>query len=134
MVLYYKIQNRSKQSYERIEVNNIFNEKDIEKITFDDRWVRFAFGSQGKSKTKNLNLGITKFEKNKTSLIHKHDIDEALYILSGKGTVKVGDKSCKVRAGDFIYIPCGTDHTMITDCGSDLKIFFVFSGEITIEH
>jgi len=115
-------------------MNNIFNEKDIEKKIFDDRWVRFAFGSQGKSKTKNLNLGITKFKKNKTSLIHKHDIDEALYILSGKGTVKVGDKSHKVKAGDFIYVPCKTYHTMITDCGSDLKIFFVFSGEITIDH
>jgi len=115
-------------------MNNIFNEKDIEKKIFDDRWVRFAFGSQGKSKTKTLSLGITKFKKNKTSLTHRHDIDEALYILSGKGTVKIGDESHKVEAGDFVYVPCRTDHTMITDCGSDLKIFFIFSGEITIDH
>ena len=115
-------------------MNNIFNEKDIEKKIFDDRWVRFAFGSQGKSKTKTLSLGITKFKKNKTSLTHKHDIDEALYILSGKGTVKVGDRFLKVKTGDFIYIPLETDHTIMTDCGSDLKIFFVFSGEITIDH
>ncbi|HAJ95737.1 MAG TPA: hypothetical protein DCP02_05840 [Actinobacteria bacterium] len=115
-------------------MNNIFNEKDIEKKIFDDRWVRFAFGSQGKSKTKNLNLGITEFKKNKMSLTHKHDIDEALYILYGKGTVKIGNRSHKVKTGDFIYVPRGTDHTMITDCESDLKIFFIFSGEITIDH
>ena len=36
----------------------VFNEKDIEKKVFDDRWVRFAFGSQGKVNTENLNLGI----------------------------------------------------------------------------
>jgi quercetin dioxygenase-like cupin family protein len=112
----------------------VFNEKDIEKRVFDDRWVRFAFGPQGKVETENLNLGVTRFREGKTSLTHKHQVDEALYILSGKGTVKVGEESRKVAAGDFVYVPRDTGHTMITDCKSDLKIFFVFSGKIVIDH
>jgi quercetin dioxygenase-like cupin family protein len=112
----------------------VFNEKDIEKKVFDDRWVRFAFGSQGKVNTENLNLGVTKFKEGKTSLTHQHDVDEALYILSGRGTLKIGEDFIKVASGDFIYVPRHTDHTMITDLGSDLKIFFVFSGKIVIDH
>jgi len=115
-------------------MNNIFNEREVEKKIFDDRWVRFAFGPQGKLKTKTLNLGITEFKKDKISLTHKHDVDEALYILSGKGTIKINNSSHEVESGDFIHVPRGTDHTMITDRGTDLKIYFVFSGEITIEH
>jgi len=114
-------------------MDTIFNEKDIVKKVFDDRWVRFAFGSYGKVKTKNLNLGITKFDRDKTSLAHSHDVDEALYILSGKGTVKIGDEFHKVAQGDFIYVPRKNEHTIITDCGSDIKIFFIFSGEVIID-
>jgi len=115
-------------------MNNVFNEKDIGKKVFDDRWVKFAFGPQGKVDTENLNLGITLFKEGKTSLTHQHDVDEALFILSGRGTVKVGEELVKVASGDFIYVPCHTDHTMITDLGSDLKIFFIFSGKIVIDH
>ncbi len=115
-------------------MNNVFNEKDIGKKVFDDRWVKFAFGPQGKVDTENLNLGITLFKEGKTSLTHQHDVDEALFILSGRGTVKVGEELVKVASGDFIYVPCHTDHTMVTDLGSDLKIFFIFSGKIVIDH
>ena len=41
-----------------VQMDTIFNEKDIEKKVYDDRWVRFAFGPQGKVDTKNFNLGI----------------------------------------------------------------------------
>ena len=112
----------------------VFNEKDIEKKVFDDRWVRFAFGPQGKIKTRDLNLGVTRFKEGKISLTHKHDVDEALYILSGKGTIKVGKECRKVAAGDFIYVPKNTGHAVVTDCKSDLEIFFVFSGKIVIDH
>jgi len=112
----------------------VFNEKDIEKKVYDDRWVRFAFGPQGKIGAENLNLGITRFKQGKTSLTHQHVVDEALYVLSGKGTLIVGKESRKVAPGDFIYVPKKTDHTIISDCGCDLDIFFVFSGKIVVNY
>ena len=111
-----------------------FNEEDIIKKTFDDRWVRFAFGPQGKINTKNLNLGITEFAEGKVSQTHKHDVDEALFILSGIGEIKVKDDIYKVKENDFLNVPKGTEHTIITGDNSRLKIFFVFSDEIVIDH
>ena len=49
---------------------------------------KVCFRFPGKINTENLNLGITEFKEGKTSLTHQHDVDEALYILSGRGTVK----------------------------------------------
>ena len=115
-------------------MDTVFNEKILKKKIFDDRWVRFAFGSQGKIATEDLNLGITLFKEGKTSLTHQHDVNEALYILSGRGTIKIGKDLHEVAQGDFIYVPRHTDHTMITDRESDLKIFFVFAGKIVIDH
>ena len=109
-------------------MDQIFNEEDIRKKVFDDRWVKFAFGPGGIIKTENLNMGITEFSEGKTSLTHRHDVDEALYIITGKGSVRVGDGVHGIRAGDFIHIPRESDHTIITDRKSKLKIFFVFAG------
>jgi len=115
-------------------MKQIFNEEDIEKRIFDDRWVKFAFGPGGMIKTENLNMGITEFSKGKTSLAHSHDVDEALYIISGKGSAKINEVTHSIRAGDFIHIPRGSEHTMITDQKSKLKIFFVFSGTTKIDY
>ena len=111
-----------------------FNEKDITKKIFDDRWVRFAFGPQGKIGTKNLNLGITEFSEGKVSRAHTHNVDEALFILSGSGKVKINDVVYPVKENDFLNVPRETEHTIITDDNSRLKIFFVFSDEIVIDY
>ncbi len=115
-------------------MNHIFNEEDIKKKVFDDRWVKFAFGPEGLVKTENLNMGITEFRDGMTSLTHKHDVDEALYIITGKGSVKINEETHSIRAGDFIHVPKGSDHTLITDQKSKLKIFFVFSGTTKIDY
>ena len=115
-------------------MNQIFNEEDIKKKVFDDRWVKFAFGPGGMVKTEDLNMGITQFSEETTSLTHKHDVDEALYILSGKGSVRVGNKIYNIRAGDFIHVPRESDHTIITDAEYKLKIFFVFAGITRIDY
>lgn len=113
--------------------NNRFNEEEIVKKIFDDRWVRFAFGPQGKINTKDLNLGITEFGEGKISQTHSHDVDEALFILSGNGEIKINDEVLIVTENDFLHVPKGTDHTIITG-ESRLKIFFVFSSETVIDH
>ncbi len=115
-------------------MRQVFNEEDIKKKVFDDRWVKFAFGPGGMVKTENLNMGITEFDREKISLTHKHDVDEALYIISGKGSVKINEVTHNVSAGDFIYVPRENHHTMITNQKSKLKIFFVFSGTTKIDY
>ncbi|MCL4384981.1 MAG: cupin domain-containing protein [Cyanobacteria bacterium] len=111
-----------------------FNEKEIKKKIFEDRWVRFAFGTQGFINTKNLNLGIVEFEKNKTSLTHTHDVEESLYVLAGKGIIDVDGTIYNIRKGDFIYIPKDSEHTIITGNNSRIRILFIFGGEIKIDY
>jgi len=115
-------------------VKNIFNEKDIKKTIFEDRWVRFAFGAQGHIKNKDLNLGIVEFDKNIQSLAHEHNVDEALYVLKGSGSVQVGEDILKVKKGDFLFVPQKTNHKIITDSGEKLQIFFIFGREILIDY
>ena len=114
-------------------MEKIFNEKDIAKKIFDDRWVKFAFGSQGFIKTNKLNLGVVEFAKNTTAKTHKHNVEEALYVLSGSGKIKIENNIFNLKEKDFVYVPENTDHTIITSKDSKVKILFMFSDKIVIE-
>ena len=110
------------------------NEKEIKKKIFEDRWVKFAFGPQGIINTKNLDLGIVEFDKNKTSIAHTHDIEESLYVLAGKGIIDIGGTIYNIKKGDFAYIPKHSEHAIITGNNSRIRILFIFGGRIQIDY
>ena len=111
-----------------------FNENDIKKKVFKDRWARFAFGPQGVVSTESLNLGIVEFDKDNTSLSHSHEVEESLYVLAGKGIIEAGGINYNVKKGDFLYVPAKTEHHILTGNNSRIRIFFVFGGKINIEY
>jgi quercetin dioxygenase-like cupin family protein len=114
-------------------MDNFFNEDSIRKKIFDDRWVKFAFGPQGHMPTDDFNLGIVEFGEDKVSLSHTHDVSEALYVLEGKGKILLEKNEIPLKKGDFIYIPKGAEHTLVTG-SQKLRILFIFSGKIVIDY
>jgi uncharacterized cupin superfamily protein len=54
--------------------------------------------------------------------------EEAIYVLSGTGTVRIGDKRVAIRAGDWIAHPVGPDHPhqMIND-GTEPLVYLAIS-------
>ena len=54
--------------------------------------------------------------------------EEAVYVLSGTGTARIGDKRVPVRAGDWIAYPVGPDHAhqMIND-GAEPLVYLMLS-------
>ena len=59
---------------------------------------------------------------------HTHeDHEEVYYIITGKGTIKIGDEVTRFRDGDIIYIPEKTGHS-ITNDGEEMVEFLAFGG------
>jgi uncharacterized cupin superfamily protein len=48
--------------------------------------------------------------------------DEALFIVSGEGTLTVGEENTRVAAGDFVLLPSGAEHAhvLINDGDEDI--------------
>jgi uncharacterized cupin superfamily protein len=68
-------------------------------------------------------LGCSHFEipPGKTAFpYHYHSAtDEAVYVLEGTGTVRLGDAKVQIRAGDFVAMPAGPDAAhQVTNTGS----------------
>lgn len=56
-----------------------------------------------------------------------HANEEAIYVLEGKGTLRLGHKRVEVRPGDWIALPPGEDHAhqLLADRGDDLSYLCV---------
>lgn len=61
--------------------------------------------------------------------LHKHvKHSEHVYVLKGKGSMKLGDKVIQVKKGDFIMIPEGTPHSVKVK-GGTLQVLSIQAPE-----
>jgi uncharacterized cupin superfamily protein len=52
-------------------------------------------------------------------------IEEALFILDGEGTLRIGEEKVPVRAGDYVTLPAGPDHAHRLDNTSDAPLRYL---------
>lgn len=61
---------------------------------------------------------------------HKHEKhSEAIYILEGEGNMRLGEKEFMVKAGDYIFVPEGTVHSVKVTSGIPMKVLSVQAPE-----
>jgi mannose-6-phosphate isomerase-like protein (cupin superfamily) len=56
---------------------------------------------------------------------HHQQIEEVYYVLSGRGTMTVGDQQSEVGAGDAIYVPRGYWHTLENTGEEPIRLLLV---------
>ncbi|MSR78165.1 MAG: cupin domain-containing protein [Candidatus Omnitrophica bacterium] len=60
---------------------------------------------------------------------HTHPYGELYYINSGEALVTVGTKIVRLKAGDFMYVPANTVHTVKVEEGKPpVQILFIYRG------
>jgi len=62
-----------------------------------------------------------------TPLHIHHTSDEVLHVLSGEFTVRLAEKSHRISAGAWIFVPLGCVHGWRNSGGKDGRMFFVFT-------
>ncbi|HUK90804.1 MAG TPA: cupin domain-containing protein [Blastocatellia bacterium] len=56
---------------------------------------------------------------------HHNQIEEIYYIVDGAGTMTVGEESKPVKAGDSIYVPPGSIHSLSNTGTEPIKLLLV---------
>jgi len=83
-------------------------------------------------------LGCSHFEvpPGKTAFPHHFHcvLDEAIYVIEGEGTLRIGDERVAVRAGDYVSLPPGPDtaHQLINSGAGPLR-YLGISTATTVE-
>ncbi len=58
---------------------------------------------------------------------HKHDVEHCWYILSGKGSMRMGDKTYKIEPQMAVFTPAGVMHSINVDPGEDLTYVVIYA-------
>jgi uncharacterized cupin superfamily protein len=89
-----------------------------DRFEFERKWLTSCTGA------KKLGCSIYRVAPGKTAFpFHKHFTnEEAIFIISGTGTMRMDEEKVSVRSGDFIsMIPDGPSHQLINTGDSDLE-------------
>ena len=58
---------------------------------------------------------------------HQHDVEHYFYILSGTGTMHIGDESYALRPETAVFVPPHTMHQIVVDDGADLNYIVLYA-------
>lgn len=77
-------------------------------------------------------LGLTIVDPGFSSNLHQHDdAEEIFYVLTGEGSIKVGDEEERIGPGSCIFIPPKTAHQLINTGSGELKAVATISPPFT---
>lgn len=78
------------------------------------------------SPSRNLKMGHTIIYPTGKTTGHAHDdMEEVYYVLSGRGTMVVGDDEFPIQQGDAFYVPFGEYHVTYNTGNQPLTILWV---------
>lgn len=81
-----------------------------------------------------LGCSMVELDPGKTAWpFHYHQAnEEALYMLSGEATLRLGAQRLRVRGGDYVALPAGADHAhQLTNTGGEIVRYLVISTMVS---
>jgi mannose-6-phosphate isomerase-like protein (cupin superfamily) len=61
--------------------------------------------------------------------LHSHEQEHAMYILEGKGTIKIGEETFAITKNTAIFIPPRTPHTLFTQEKEPIAYLVLYSPQ-----
>ena len=72
------------------------------------------------------------FDPGYVAPMHTHPGEEVIYVIEGTLEYEIGGKKSRVKAGDVLFVPAGTPHTVTnigSDNGAELATYIVEKGK-----
>ncbi len=77
---------------------------------YDDRHSVDLVGTDAVPTTSGFNVGVAWYTAEEFGEPQVHDDQEAIYVISGEGELRVGDEVVTLTPGTAVYVPPGTAH------------------------
>ena len=105
-------------------------EQDIEGLQLPGRlWKKLIGPEEGNCR--NMILGVVSFPPGSDPGTHKHENEEEIiYVISGRGETKVGDKVLPLEPGVAVFTEPGIEHGVKTSGDKPLVLISVFSPPV----
>lgn len=86
------------------------NEADVAPRHFADRWSKDLVGTESLPTTSGFNLGRASYTATEFGEPQIHADQEAVYVISGEGEIKIGEEVIPLAPGTAFYVGPGVKH------------------------
>ncbi|OEU96063.1 cupin domain-containing protein [Streptomyces oceani] len=94
-------------------------ELEAERSVNDGAYLRFLH-------QRNMSAGLYALDKGTVDTQQPHQQDEMYVVMSGRGSLTVGDETTQVARGSVVYVPARVPHRF-HHISEDLRVLVVFS-------
>ena len=89
-----------------------------------DRWSKNLVGTDDIPTTSGFNLGVAEYHATDFSQVQAHEDQEALYVVSGEGEIKLDDEVLRLKPGTAVYVRPGVSHSTRRTGGAPVKVVY----------
>ena len=95
------------------------HEQEVSKSEYPDRWSKDLMkGSSG------FSIGVAKYHATEFGAPQVHEDQEAVYVVSGVGEIRIGDAVHAIRPGSAALIPPKTEHATRRTGDASVKVVY----------
>lgn len=99
------------------------NEDEVKEALYPDRWSKDLVTAEAGA-TSGFNLGVALYTSETFGELQVHDDQEAVYVISGAGEIRLGERVFPVGPGSAAYIPKGTPHATRRTTAEPVKVVY----------
>ena len=100
------------------------NEAKVSPSGFADRWSKNLVGTEDVRTTNGFNLGVAEYHATDFSQVQVHDDQEALYVISGVGEIKLDEQVLALEPGTAVYVGPGVSHSTRRTSEAPVKVVY----------
>jgi len=104
--------------------SKVINERDVVKNVFNDRWSKDLIASH----VAGFSLGIAQYISTEFGTPQVHEDQEAIYVISGTGEIRLDDEFVHVETGMAIYVPAGCRHAARVTSDQPLNVVYAHAS------
>ena len=99
------------------------HEDKVARNEYPDRWSKDLITAEYGA-TSGFNLGVAVYTSETFGSLQVHNDQEAVYVISGVGEMRLGNEIFPVRPGSAAYIPRGMPHTTRRTSSEPVKVVY----------
>lgn len=99
-------------------------ESAVEPSHYPDRWSKDLIGTVDIPTTSGFNLGRACYTATEFGAPQVHADQEALFVISGTGEIKVGGEVIPLAPGVAVYVAPGVEHCARTTCEEPVHVVY----------
>ncbi|MCF6522160.1 cupin domain-containing protein [Streptomyces sp. JJ36] len=92
---------------------------EAERVANDGAYLQFL-------RERHMSVGLYALDKGTPDTQTPHRQDEVYFVVSGRGSLTVGDETTQVARGSVVYVPAGVPHRF-HHISEDLRVMVVFA-------